>query len=344
MSSPSDQEQGLAQPDDIRLAARLLRLQSYVAGAGEEEVDLSALGSTLWKHKWWIAAITGVFTLGSIILVLWLPNEYTATAILMPATQSSNSSRLAQMAGRFGGLASLAGINLDSLGSGSRDNAILAMKLLKTWGFLDDFIKENHIEVPVFAAKGWNRKTGQLVIDRRLYNPQTRSWVKHFSSPYGEISKPTSWQLYKALRNRISISQDSTTGLISLSVEYYSPVLAKEWVDKLVAAVNKRLQTRDRAEATKSIAYLQKQVKKTSLTDMRQVFYQLIEEQTKNLMLAEVNDEYALKTLSPAKVPEEKSGPHRLVICALGFVLGAALSMLGALIFGSRRWTPAQHN
>lgn len=344
MSSPPDQERGLSQPDEIRLAARLLRLESYVAETAEDEVNLAALGRTLWKHKWWIAATTGLFTVGSLILALWLPNEYTATAILVPATQSPSSSTLAQLAGRFGGLASLAGINLDNLGSAKQDNATLAMKLLKTWGFLDDFIKENHIEVPVLAAKGWNRRTNQLIIDRHLYNPRTKSWVKRFSTPSGKTSKPPSWQLYKAFRDRISVSQDSNTGLISLSVEYYSPFLAKEWVDKLVTAVNKRLQTRDREEATKSINYLQKQVKKTSLTDMRQVFYQLIEEETKNLMLAEVNDEYALKTLSAAKTPEEKSSPHRLLICALGFVLGAVLAVFGVLAFGSGRSAAANQN
>jgi hypothetical protein len=39
---------------------------------------------------------------------------------------------------------------------------------------------------------------------------------------------------------------------------------------------------------------------------METVFYQLIEEQTKNMMLTQVKAEYVLKTIDPAQVPEKK--------------------------------------
>ncbi len=63
---------------------------------------------------------------------------------------------------------------------------------------------------------------------------------------------------------------------------------------------------------------------------MQSVFYQLIEEQTKTLMLAEVSDEYVFKTLSPARVEEQKSKPKRIVV-VLGFILGGFLSLLVVL-------------
>ena len=65
---------------------------------------------------------------------------------------------------------------------------------------------------------------------------------------------------------------------------------------------------------------------------MQSVFYQLIEEQTKTLMLAEVSDEYVFKTVSPAKVAEEKAKPMRALIVILGFMLGGMLSVIIVLI------------
>jgi LPS O-antigen subunit length determinant protein (WzzB/FepE family) len=65
---------------------------------------------------------------------------------------------------------------------------------------------------------------------------------------------------------------------------------------------------------------------------MQTIFYQLIEEQTKTLMLAEIGDEYALKTLSAAKVPEEKSKPKRALIVVLGTLLGGMLAMMIVLV------------
>jgi uncharacterized protein involved in exopolysaccharide biosynthesis len=66
---------------------------------------------------------------------------------------------------------------------------------------------------------------------------------------------------------------------------------------------------------------------------MRNVFYGLIEEQTKTLMLAEASAEYALKTLSPAKVPEEKWGPKRLLVSVLGTFLGLLLGTFVWMVF-----------
>ncbi|MDQ7050414.1 MAG: GNVR domain-containing protein [Enterobacterales bacterium] len=49
-------------------------------------------------------------------------------------------------------------------------------------------------------------------------------------------------------------------------------------------------------------------------------------------MLAEVSDEYVFKTLSPAKVAEEKSKPKRALIAILGFMLGGMLSVIIVLV------------
>ena len=55
----------------------------------------------------------------------------------------------------------------------------------------------------------------------------------------------------------------------------------------------------DVAEAEQAITYLNKQIENTSLAELRNVFFRLIEEQTKTIMLANVSQEYLLKTLDP---------------------------------------------
>jgi LPS O-antigen subunit length determinant protein (WzzB/FepE family) len=65
---------------------------------------------------------------------------------------------------------------------------------------------------------------------------------------------------------------------------------------------------------------------------MQNVFYQLIEEQTKSLMLAEVQDEFVFKTVDPAIVPEEKAGPKRALICVLATLLGGMLAVAIVLV------------
>ena len=298
-------------------------------GDDSDEIDLKELWNAIWAGKWIIIAITFVFSVASVLYALSLPDEYKSTVLLAPASSSSSSS-LGKLAGQFGGLASLAGINLG--GGGAEDKSVVAMEIIKTWGFLEKFIADNQIQVEVFAVEGWSRSNNELVIDPDLYDVENKKWVRDFNPSKGQKAEPSSWELFEKIKERISVSQDKTSGLISLSVEYYSPELAKQWTDKLVRAINAHIQKQDREEATKSIAYLNEKIKETNIADMQAVFYQLIEEQTKTLMLAEVSEEYVFKTLSPAKVAEEKSKPKRALIAILGFMLGGMLSVIVVLV------------
>lgn len=281
-------------------------------------IDLSDIFRLLWKEKRLIILVTSFSVLLSIAIALYLPNTYKASVILSPTSQG-NMNGLDKLAGQFGGLASMAGISLG--GGQGEDKTIIAIELLKTWGFLESFVNENQIQEEVIATKGWDRKENKLIYDLSIYNPKTKTWA----SPEFELS---SWEVYKKLNELIYINQDKSTGLVTISVEHYSPYLAKEWLDKLVLAINTHLKKRDIENANKMISYLNKKVAETNITEMQSIFYQLIEEQTKTLMLAEVSDEYVFKTISVAKVPEEKSGPKRALMVIVGVLLGFLFSVL----------------
>lgn len=296
----------------------------------DDEIGVKELWNAIWAGKLQIIAITAIFTIASLIYAISLPDEYKSTALLAPASSSSSSS-LSKLAGQFGGLASLAGINLGRAG-GAEDKSVIAMEIIKTWGFLEEFIKNNHLEVEVFATKGWSRGSNQIIIDPDLYDETNKKWVREFDVNKGQTAEPSSWELYKKIKDRVSVTQDKTSGLVSLTVEHYSPLVAKQWVDKLVKAINLSIQKQDKEDATKSIAYLNEKIAETNIADMQSVFYQLIEEQTQTLMLAEVSDEYVFKTLSRAKVAEEKTKPKRVLIVILGFMMGGILSVLVVLV------------
>ncbi|GAA4364633.1 Wzz/FepE/Etk N-terminal domain-containing protein [Kangiella marina] len=288
----------------------------------EDEIDLRELFSILWKGKWIIVGVIFLFTIASVAYALYLPNEYKATAIVQP-NESGSGGKLSQLAGQFGGLASLAGINI---GGGESSDAIIAMEIMKSWGFAEKFIERHSLAVPLFAAKGWSQSSNELVIDGELYNTQTKNWVRE--PPKGKTIEPTSWELYKEFKESVSVSQDKETGLISISVTYYSPNIAKRWTDLLVQEINQYMKDRALKEANESIQYLEQQINQTSVAEIRTVFGELIQEQHKTKMLAQVSDEYIFKTISRAKVPEEKNKPNRLIICILGFLLGLILSVI----------------
>ena len=294
----------------------------------DDEIDLRELFSVLWAAKKLIVAVTAVFALVSVIFAISQPNKYEASALLTPAQNSSAGlSGVLDNLGGLGGLASLAGVEI---GAGSGGEAEIAQEILLSWGFVEKFVEENNLAVEVFAADGWDRESNQLSIDNDLYDIDEKRWTRN--PPSGKTVNPTSWELYKEFLELVSISTDKKTGLISLSVEYYSPYIARQWVDQLVVAINQYMQQRKLQMVNTNIEYLEAQILKTSIARMKEVFYTVIEEQIKNKMLAEASPEYVFVTVSPAMVPEVKSQPKRALICILGVLLGGMLSVAFVLI------------
>ena len=249
-----------------------------------------------------------------------------ATALLAPA--QADGGGLSSALGQLGGLASLAGV---SIGEGSSSESQIAQEIMKSWSFVESFIADNDLEVEVYAAKGWSKSSGELKIDDDVYDIDAQEWLLK-DAETGEVRPPTSWQLFQRFNAMTSVSQDKQSGLVSVSIEYYSPVIAKEWLDLYVAAINEHMQTRQVAKVTSNIRYLEAQIAKTSIAEMREVFYTIIEEQTKNKMVAEASPDYAFVAVSPSMVPEEKSKPSRALICVLGTLLGGMLGVVIVLI------------
>ena len=295
-----------------------------VLASHDDEIDLRELFSVLWAGKKVIVAITGLFAVAAVVYALSIANEYKASIVIAPAQQEGGG--LSGALGQLGGLASLAGV---SLGGGGGSEAAVAQEIMQSWGFVEQFIVNNELEVEVFAAEGWNKTSNVLTIDSDLYDKDSNKWL---IDEDGQLRAPTSWELYEAFSKRLSVSEDKKSGLTSVSIEYFSPIVAKNWVDLYVAAINEHMRQRKLSQVNSNIEYLQAQIEKTSIAEMREVFYQIIEEQVKNKMLAEASPEYAFVTVSPSMVPEEKSKPKRALMCILGTLLGGLLSVLYVLV------------
>ncbi len=72
--------------------------------------------------------------------------------------------------------------------------------------------------------------------------------------------------------------------------------------------------------------------RKPALVSLDEVFAQLIEEQTKTIMLANVSKDYVFDVIDPPVAPELKSKPSRALICVLGTLLGGMLGVVVVLI------------
>ncbi|MGZ9897670.1 Wzz/FepE/Etk N-terminal domain-containing protein [Shewanella gaetbuli] len=302
--------------------------QQFQNPVQDDEIDLRELFSVIWQGKWYIIAITAVFAIGSVIFALSQPNMYKSEALLAPADAEQGGGGLAALAGQFGGLASMAGINLG--GGAGVDKTQMAIEVLKSRQFTSAFIQKHNILPDLMAFDNWNMSDNTVSYDEELYDISSNKWVREVQAPFKP--EPSMQEAHKEFSKIISVNTDKETGMVKLSVEHQSPYVAQQWVNLLVEDINTEMKQRDVAEATKSTQFLESKIAETNIADIKTVLYKLIEEQAKTIMFAEVREEYVFKTIDPALVPEEKSGPKRALICVLGTMLGGMLAVMLVLI------------
>ncbi len=275
----------------------------------EDEINLLDYWRVLLRFKWLIVVITLLSTAAAVVHALLADEVFEAEVVFMPASEEGGGA-LSGMASQFGGLAALAGVNLGGGGGGKTEEALAT---LSSRAFTLGFIEEFEL-MPVFYAGLWDDDAQQ--------------WI-----PTDEKERPTAWKAYKMFNDGIrSVANDATTGMITLSISWGDPVLAAQWANALINKINAHQKASAIKEAERSIAYLKNQLEQTSVVGMRAAIFNLIEAQTKNIMFANVRDEYAFKIIDPAVVPEQRIKPKRKLIVILGFMVGFMLSIFLAFL------------
>lgn len=290
----------------------------------DDEISFRELVGVVWAGKWIIAGISTGVAIISLVVVLSMPNVYQSKALLAPAEENAGGGLSSQL----GGLASLAGINL---GAPNVNKSVISLEVLKSRSFLTDFVKRRELLVPLLAGKEWNVASGELVLKDDIYDVNTKKWIGRYSQgPSDETS-------FKAFNRILQVSQAKDSGIITLSLNHFSPLLAQQWLEWLISDINQQMRQRDIEEANRSIEYLKEQLSQTAVAGVQQVFYQLIEKQMQIVMLANVRDQYVFKVIDPPAIPEEKFSPKRGMIVILSVSLAFIVSLALVLILNALR-------
>ncbi len=296
------------------------KLPSDTFRSADDQVDLLELVGVLWRKKVIILCVTAFVSLCSMLFSLSIPNTYKAETILAP-TDDNSGGNMASIASQLGGLASFAGV---SLGGRSSNKTMLAVEILQSRKFISQFLNRHNLLVPLMAVDRWDSEKNELVYSSEVYDVSSGEWV----------DKPREQKAIRVFRGGLIVSVDKKTEFVSLSFEHSSPHIAKTWVALLVNDINDEIKKRDVSEARKSIKFLKEQLGKTSIADMQAIFFELIEEQTKTIMFAEVRSEYVFKTIDPPVVPDLKFKPKRsYIVLTATFVAGLLMVVLFTIRF-----------
>ncbi|GAC1621954.1 MAG: Wzz/FepE/Etk N-terminal domain-containing protein [Nevskia sp.] len=286
-----------------------------------EDATIYDLFGAVWQKRFFV--LSGMIA-GAILgaaLAFSIPAQYESTVILL-STAENNSGALgggiSSVLAQIGGTSALSDLSLSG-----RSQASEALATLQSRKLTEAYISEKKL-LPIFFSPKWDN-------DKGTWRSKDESYA------------PTLWQANALFDKNIRrIVEDKKSGTIKLIVTWTNPNLAAEWANDLVFRANQYLRDRAIQKSNQNLAYLNGQLARTSVVELQQSIYKLIENEIKAVMVAQGNDEYAFKIIDPAVPAEKKSKPDRLLIIICGILLGLSFTILVTL-FRSGMYYESRH-
>ncbi len=289
-------------------------------GVEDASFDLQKLSKYLISQWKWFITAGLLFAVVFALISKSLPNKYTSEILLVDADSGANG--IDGIAGSLGGLAGLAGIGMNS----TREKRLIAVQILQSRQFLVNFVKDNKLEVFLFAVESWDKESNEFKFKDEVYDRDNNKWMPIAGT--NRTHYPTDLEIHAHMKSLINVDIDTTNRVTKVFLTYYNPKKSQEWLAMLLAQLNNRLRVTDIEEKERQISFLQEQLDLEKNTGIRNVFYSLIEEQIKSATLAKARDEFVFKVIDPAILPENKSSPKRALITVLGGLVGGVICFL----------------
>ncbi|URQ69321.1 Wzz/FepE/Etk N-terminal domain-containing protein [SAR86 cluster bacterium] len=288
----------------------------------DDHINILEFFETLWKGKFTICITVFLFSISSVFFALSLQDYYRSSSLLSVNQDSNSLGGLSSMASEYGSIASFAGISLPSQ-SGSKKDLVLAT--LNSRVFLERLLKNDWVLPGLYAQTSYNKSTQEIKYDNSLYDSISKVWKKDIQT--NKSLKPSLLDAHIKYKNLLNIEENNSNGFIKIEIEHISPFYAKELIDLIIDEINLMIREQDLLESSNALGYLENQISKTQVAEIRNSINKMIEGQMKTQMLAKIKTDYSLSQIDPPYVPEKKSRPTRSVICIIGAVLGFAFGI-----------------
>jgi uncharacterized protein involved in exopolysaccharide biosynthesis len=286
----------------------------FVDEAASGESGASAGVMRILRQYWILigccALVAGV---AAVTYSLLAPKWYRAQATLAPVQAEAGLSALGPIGGQVSGLASLVGLDI----GGDSDEKKQVLARLSSRQFNYDFLRTEGL-IPILFANKWDA--------------QAQRWKSG--------KAPTLEDSYRYfVDNVVTVSEDRRTNLVKVTVDWKDPKLAQDWANKLVARINADRRAVARSDAERNLEFLNRELERTTIVELRQAINRLVETETRKLMLANVHEDYAFKVIDPAYLPERSAivRPRVALLTATAILLGALFGACIALIRWNRQ-------
>jgi len=212
--------------------------QEIINHQKEVEIDLIELAKLIWLRRRFIVKVTSVFIIMGFIIAFTSPEEYETSCTLIPEAINEQG----KLGGSLGGLASLAGVDLGGLSSGSQGiNPALYQSVSRSTPFLLSLLRQeyffssindtlsvqdyymNHFRVSLF---GWVLSVpGKLI--GWLKPSQIEETARTVDSHALQLTKDEQTMI-ENLKSRVFVEMDWDLSIVTIKVEMQDPIVAAQ--------------------------------------------------------------------------------------------------------------------
>ncbi|NGP88328.1 hypothetical protein G3569_08165 [Aliifodinibius halophilus] len=331
-----------------------------------------------------IIKITGAFLVLGLLIALFSPKEYSTEATLMPETQSAQSGASGLLQ-QYGGMLGISGAQLSG---GGQEGSIppqlypnivqslpYQIELMNTKVYFSEYdttatVHDFFNEIHSPSVLGYARQftiglPGQIIGLFKTEEQEVRPLPKKVDRDSVLSLTKEQMETVKTLRERLSISVDQETGILTLTSEFPDPRAAAEVGKKGIQLLRENVEEYRTEKARQNLEFVQEQVQEAKkrfeeaqnrLTEFRDSnrnlatakaqsreqelqsqydltfnLYNSLSQRQEQAKLDLQEETPVLSVIQPVSVPLEESSPKRLLILIASIIVGV-ISGLGWIL------------
>ncbi len=299
-----------------------------------QEISLTDLLAAVRRRKRVVLTFTACVLVVALLYAIFATPRYSASIVVQPqANEPGGSGALAQLAGQLGSVSSMVGLGLGK--ESDEENNYLAT--LTSHELALKFINQYNV-APLLFPKQWDAQTRNWkplhrgVLSRfRLSISRTLARISDDKGWRPPTDAPTTWQLLNRFEKILDVKKKDDAGVVNVTIKYPDPQIAADWANEYVALANSLIRERVVSETQAALIYLSQVAEQTSITEVKDSAYLLIQRHLDEQIEAKSKSDYAFQVVDPAIVPGQPSPPGRALVMVGALVMGLLLGSLLAV-------------
>lgn len=291
----------------------------YADSAGEAGIDLGAIVVDLWRGRLTIMLFAAVFLFLGIVYLHVAAYSYTATLVVVPTQGQSQSGGGSQL----GNLASLAGIDL----SASQNVSPFALypDAMKTRIVSDTFVANYPDLTHELFADQWDSAAGRWHEPDGLVHGMAGAVKKMLGYPPQRWMPPSGGDVQQAVSDRVLTLLDSKKPVLTVTFNDRDPVFARRFLQAMHESTDLVLRRQTLERSKKYARYLEQELQKVQLTEVRQVLTNSLSQQETLIMMSNSDTPFAAQPVGGAVSSLRPTSPRPAVVLLAAVLAGLVL-------------------